>query len=237
MEIIVNNGKNSKESLSGFAYRVLKANIIEFKLLPQTIINEGEIADILGISRTPVHEAVLRLNTEGLIDIIPRKESRISAISISAVNEGVFARSCIEPRVLKNALNNISSDYIKLLLDNLNAQKAVLDDSLESRLRFFSLDEEFHRLFYKATGKIRTYEIVKSVSIQYDRVRMLILLSTLNVGRSSIIFKEHQEYFNSLVFQSIWDNSTEQSLLKHICCLQEYFDTLINLYPTYFSFD
>lgn len=229
--------QNPAESYSDFAYRILKKNIMEFTLLPRTLLVESELANILGISRTPIHEAVLRLSAEGLIDIIPRKESRISPISVAAVNEGLFARSCIEPQIMKNAPNNVSPDYVKLLLDNLNNQAQVLDDSYESRLRFSELDDEFHRLFYVATGKLRTYEMMKQITLQYDRVRMLIVLSKLNTGRSPRIFQEHQEHFHLITFQGDWNNGIEQEYLAHICCLHKHFATLLNLYPDYFTFD
>ena len=74
--------RNPGESHAEFAYRVLRSNILTLNMKPGMVINEKEIAAQLKISRTPVHEAVLKLKYEFLIDVRARKESKVSYIDV-----------------------------------------------------------------------------------------------------------------------------------------------------------
>lgn len=228
--------RNQGESLSDYSYRILKTNIMQFNLVPGDIINEDEIAKMLGISRTPVHESVLNLCAEKLISIKPRKESRVTMISVSAINEGIFVRSCIEPEIILQSRGNLASHYIKLLMDNLEQQKKLINGNIDTRM-FFNLDDEFHKLLYDGTNKSQTYEMMKRISVQFDRVRYLILLSDINTGRNPLIYNEHQELFNIVAFKSNLDIEIKSFILGHITCLEKYFSKLFSLYPNYFSFD
>ncbi len=76
------SGKKEHENNREYVYRVLRDNIMTLKLLPGATVNEGELAELFHISRTPVHEAVLILKEESLIDVYPQSGSRISYIQI-----------------------------------------------------------------------------------------------------------------------------------------------------------
>ena len=119
--------RNPGESHAEFAYRVLRSNILTLNMKPGMVINEKEIAAQLKISRTPVHEAVLKLKYEFLIDVRARKESKVSYIDVDLINEGFFLRRTLETAVLKAAIHQIGPDTRKKLLDNLKEQREIIE--------------------------------------------------------------------------------------------------------------
>lgn len=169
---IILSKRIEKENNREYAYRVLRDNIMTLQLLPGTTINEGELAELFHTSRTPIHEAVLMLKEEYLVDVYPQSGSKISRIQLDILKEGYFLRSLIEPELIAHMAGNISSGQAAELRENLDRQKAALHqkDKIDT---FFKLDDSFHHLLYQMAGKPRTWYAVKKVSTHYDRIRYL----------------------------------------------------------------
>ena len=121
------------ETHSSYAKRNIIHNIMLCNLEPGDIINEAELAERMKISRTPVHEAVLALRDMRLIDVIPRRESRVSYINLEHVNEGVFLRCSLEAELLKNLSGNIPAEYMRALQENIKQQKYLFYEKKRSR--------------------------------------------------------------------------------------------------------
>lgn len=88
---IILSKRIEKENNREYAYRVLRDNIMTLRLLPGTTINEGELAELFHTSRTPIHEAVLMLKEEYLVDVYPQSGSKISRIQLDILKEDIFA--------------------------------------------------------------------------------------------------------------------------------------------------
>src|SRR5699024_3196850 len=152
------SGKKEHENNREYVYRVLRDNIMTLKLLPGATVNEGELAELFHISRTPVHEAVLILKEESLIDVYPQSGSRISYIQIDILEEGYFMRSVLEPGILRMLGGSLSSGRLEPLRENLGQQKKALEKKGEDRIDlFFKLDDEFHHRIYEMAGKKNTW--------------------------------------------------------------------------------
>ena len=88
--------RGSDESARDYAYRTIKDNVVSLDLEPGEMVSEQEIAGQLGISRTPVREALLELSKSGLIAIIPQRGSFISKIDYEIIEEVRFLRLIVE---------------------------------------------------------------------------------------------------------------------------------------------
>ena len=114
MELNINKStKNLVENNSQYAYRVLKENIMNLTLSPGQILNETELVDILGISRTPIREAVFKLKDEALINVYPQKASIVSPIDLNRVEEAFFLRKIVEIEVLKLCCESYEAKFLK----------------------------------------------------------------------------------------------------------------------------
>lgn len=208
------------------------------KLTPGETINEKEIADILNVSRTPVHEVLLLLKEQRLIDISPRSSSKVSLINIGMVREGFQLRNLIEPKIYQQISGNISNDFIDKLSENLKQQKDLINNGNSIIDDFFSLDDEFHRLLYSAANKDFTWDGVKHTCSHFDRMRYLD--SDLKISKGTdkkALYEEHFNLFNNLLFGGI--NSPyfyEEYVYNHLNHFKESFHDIATYHHDYFEF-
>ncbi|MEG1384679.1 MAG: GntR family transcriptional regulator [Oscillospiraceae bacterium] len=221
-----------QNSLADFAYNVIRENIMEFRLAPGNVIIEAELADILKVSRTPVHEAVARLRDDRLISVIPRKESKVTPIMVPYVNEGVFMRCCIEPEVIKIASKNFGTEDKVALSKNLEMQKQILDEGTEL-YRFYPIDDEFHRILYKGTNKMETYAMVQKMVTHLNRVRYLVRYEgSFNIEEMS--YEDHSDILNMIFTNTVIGFDLHDYMERHIVRFQTNIKLLRAKYPDYF---
>lgn len=226
--------RGEQENHGEYAYRFLRSCVMSFRLKPGDLINEAELSQLLNISRTPVHEAILRLRSEGLVDVIPRRESKVSRIDISLVNEGVFLRSCVEPKVMMLARGNLPPSAIKALLENLQKQRSLIDNMAVGE--FNQIDDEFHRIIYRAIGKESIFTHLRTAYTHLDRIRELIRIEC-SLESMEVSLSEHLRLFEYAAFNAMPDGGIERHVNAHIIRYQDNMSALISAYPDYFSFE
>lgn len=163
--------KIPRETARDFALRVLKENILSFDLEPGKAISENEIAQELGISRTPVREAIIELSKAYLIEIFPQRGSFISLIDPKMVEEARFLRKITDIAVIEEVCEISDEGGIALLEDNVALQEFYLSKGMTEKL--FDLDNQFHKSIYEIAKKDIIYEIHSTLMIHFDRVRNL----------------------------------------------------------------
>lgn len=226
--------RNEAESHSEYAYRVIRENIMSFRLEPDSLLNENVFADAMRISRTPVHEAVLRLKDENLIEVIPRRESKVSRINLSLANEGAFMRCAIEPAMIRQIAGNIPRAYVDRFQRVLEQQKGIL--GAEGQLYYYtSADDEFHRLIYEVANKPVVYSSVRKIIGHLDRIRYLIRFNS-STEIESATYEEHRQFFSVMMFGIISSFDIDTVYRNHILRFQNSIPMLRDKYPNYFTF-
>lgn len=196
MGLIIDNGRDKQaENNSEFAYRILRDNIMRMRLEPGETLNEAELTAELGISRTPVREALFKLKEENLVEIIPHKASRVTQIDFVLVHEGLFARTTVEPLVTTMACGNLDAHYREMLEQNLTAQEMVLTQGrLSGDLHaYLSLDQRFHELIFESCGMHAIWKCVLSICTHYERLRYFDVIS------GTVQLEGHMQIYNALV--------------------------------------
>ncbi len=163
-----------KRSATERAYCELKFKIRENLMVPGTQYLEAELAAMLGMSRTPVREACIRLAEEGALEIRPRHGVRILPLSPNDMKEIYVVLSDLESVaagiVAKNGLN---AEQFEALENSLAAMDTALNDGmLEQWVRE---DEAFHKLIVKFSGNRRLAQVVGMFWDQIHRARMITL--------------------------------------------------------------
>ena len=139
--------------------------------LPRQKVSEKSIAASLNLGRTPVREALIRIEREGLIEVVPQSGTYIATIDMNIAKEGRFVRECIEPQVMMEALAKHSSAQFETLRQNLNAQKkAAKADQTDL---FFDLDQKFHQTFYQIADRSQIWDWLQLNNLQLNRFRRL----------------------------------------------------------------
>jgi GntR family transcriptional regulator, rspAB operon transcriptional repressor len=185
---------NSRLPISPQIYELLRRAITTLAMLPSESLSEQELAAQLGVSRTPVREALIRLADDGLIDILPQRGSFVAPIRLKEVEEAQFIREALEVAVVRRIAGHVGADFIDFGRDNLARQERAVKNV--DRDSFLELDEAFHKNFCEAAGLPRSWRAIQVVKLQIDRVRYLSLPER---GRLEVVLAQHKAIFAAVI--------------------------------------
>jgi DNA-binding GntR family transcriptional regulator len=169
------------------AYAALRAAIVGAQLEPGRRLSENQLADLIGVSRTPVRDALARLRDERLVAIVPQLGTFVTFIDEEAVADAHFVREALEVGAVRIAADQATGDDLAALHDNLAAQEhAVAADDAET---FARLDDDLHRLLCDLSGREAAWRLSERTRGQLDRVR---LLSLPEAGYREQMLAEHR---------------------------------------------
>jgi DNA-binding GntR family transcriptional regulator len=175
-----------RQPIAGQIHDLLRRSIITMRLRPKEKVSESELALALGVSRTPVREALIKLSEDGLVEILPQRGSFITPIRLSEVIEARFIREALEIAVVREAATNGQPAILARLKDLIEAQRSAAgEDDLD---RFLELDEAFHHTFSESIDKQRCWRLIQTVKFQLDRVRYL---SLPEPGNLALLIRQH----------------------------------------------
>ncbi len=180
-------------TLSSRVYSCLKDAILTLKYQPGQILRKPDICEQLGVSRSPVSEAVTRLAAEGLVDVIPQAGTFVSRFSMEEIREGAFLREALELAAVEVVARKTTDDQIKQLKRNLRVQQASVDD-LDVQ-GFYDLDREMHNLILGFTNYRRLAAMAETSWLQVNRARQLVLP---NPNRVADTLAEHKAIVSAL---------------------------------------
>mgnify|MGYP000041436577 CR=1 FL=1 len=145
--------------LRDIIYDDLKMGILTGKILPGTRLLEVELADKMGVSRTPVREAIRRLEKEGLVNIEPRHGAYAAKVSVEDMIEILEVRELMESMAAQLAANRITQEQLDALLQTENEyQKAVKSGDVEDMI---VLDSKFHKQVVEASHNRTLYQLIE----------------------------------------------------------------------------
>jgi DNA-binding GntR family transcriptional regulator len=172
-------------------YEEIRERILSLALKPGANLQESELVQQLGFSRTPVREALIRLGAEGLVEVLPNRSARVSAIDLSRVNE-FFEMFDVEQRAVTRwaALRREPTDLEFIDSKRLAFEKAVEEDNVES---MSVANTDFHMAIAGACGN-------HFAAQQYDAL----LVWALRLSRLSLIYEggrdlKKSEHLNRIV--------------------------------------
>jgi GntR family transcriptional regulator, rspAB operon transcriptional repressor len=223
--------KISGESSREYITRVLRTNIVNLNLEPGRIITDKEIAEKLGVSRTPVREAFIKLEQVHLIEVYPQKGTCVSLINLDLVEEARFLRITLEKAVVRLASHDISEKYIAELEANLNMHQFYA--SKKNYFKFMDLDNEFHHIIFKACKKDSIYSLIETMNSHLDRIRMLRLAANIDV---ETILLQHQNIL--AVIKEGNAEKAEKVMAEHLTINTKMEQEMLRQqYPKYFKID
>ncbi|WLQ05910.1 GntR family transcriptional regulator [Arthrobacter oryzae] len=171
-------GQQPRLSVRDQTLETLRRRIISLQLPPGEPLSENELAQEMGVSRTPVRESLILLREEGLVQVFPQIGSFVSLVDLARVSEAQFVREAIECA----SLRDVAADTAGLagLREMLQSQAAA--DANGDVEEFFRLDEDFHRELLRLAGHESAWAAVNSAKAHLDRARRLSLRDTRPVA-------------------------------------------------------
>lgn len=208
-------------------YLRLRAEMMNLTLAPGMPLRMQDLAARLGVSRTPVREACIRLQRDGLVNILPQRETTVSLIDVSRVRQERFLRESLE---LHAAALLADSGHAGCL----QAMNALIEEQLLSSLqeRFEELqasDDAFHRLFFEEARQLFGWELMMQSCTHYHRLCLLRLRSQ-TISRNVIM--GHQDLLRAL--ESGQKARLIEVLALHLRGMDDDLPLLLRQYPQYF---
>jgi len=173
MEYKFDVSSNEYLPLREVVFNNLRDAILKGQLKPGERLLENHLADKLGVSRTPVREALRMLEQENLVELIPRRGAQVLDISAEDIKNVLEIRSALECVGIRHACMKMSAEELKEL-KKLNAEfeRAFEDKDYE---RVATTDEKFHDIIFKAAGNVKLTAIISNMRAQVYRYRMAYL--------------------------------------------------------------
>ncbi len=184
---------NFQGSLTNRTFLAVREAIIELNFLPGEIIRKHDICNALGVSRSPVSEALAKLRNEGLVEVVPQSGTFVSRFSLQDIKEGAFLREAIELACIEILASNISEQQLIDLNRNLKLQKVLAES--DDYQGFYQLDAKMHGMIMDFTGYKNLAKVTKTGWVQVDRARQLLLPVD---GRLKKAFQEHRAVIKAL---------------------------------------
>ncbi len=197
------------ESIQEAVYRELKRGIMTLRLEPGSTMSTQEMADRLNVSRTPVREAFLQLQQEGLVESISQRGTIVSLINTRRVNQECFVRHGLEHSVIGRFIDrSTGADFERLRRLNEEQLRYYLDRDWENTM---ISDQRFHRVLFEAAEEMLAWEIIATKNGHYDRARLMVI-RTEDVSRA--VYGQHNDLIEALEKR---DEKAAQSILyNHI---------------------
>jgi DNA-binding GntR family transcriptional regulator len=185
-KFLANTAAPQRGSVTTFVTDQLRSAIVSLELQPGEILDKGLICERLGVSRFPVSEALARLQTEGLVEIMPQRGSMVSRVRIGDVVEYMLIRKALESEAVRALVARRPEGLTEKLEANLAEQLVAARQG--DRETFHRYDLEFHEILFSAMRFDRIRAVIDAARANLDRARLLIL----DPRRLSLTQSEHK---------------------------------------------
>ena len=186
--------------LRDVVFNTLRQAILKGELEPGERLMEIQLSERLGVSRTPIREAIRKLELEGLVLMIPRKGAEVAKISETSLREVLEVRRSLEELAAELACQRIGE---RELLDLEEAEEAFAEAIINGEpMEIAESDEHYHDLIYQATGNSRLDQILNNLREQMYRYRLEYIKDE---DKRQILVVEHEHILQALKNHDIQD--------------------------------
>lgn len=219
-------------------YDLLRKGIVEFDLLPGEIISENSLSTELGVSRSPLRDALSRLVEENCIVVYPQRGTQISLISISRVRQFVFMRTVLEHKIIEElCAKGTKPSQIELLYESLAKQRHYHNEQMTSEL--LAEDRIMHRMLYEFCGKDSVWNSFHMLSCDTQRIACLRLRTySYHTTMTAVENWENILIEHKMIIDALHKRDARSACLiinRHISQLIWSCEDLRRIYPQYFD--
>ena len=156
--------------LRDVVFNTLRQAILKGELAPGERLMEIQLAEKLGVSRTPIREAIRKLELEGLVLMIPRKGAEVAKISEKSLRDVLEVRRSLEELAIELACQRMTEEDMQALEEAQKAFKAAIDQG--DAMKIAETDEAYHDVIYHSTRNKRLVQILNNLREQMYRYRV-----------------------------------------------------------------
>ncbi len=208
-------------------HEILRERILSVELVPGALLVRGAIQEEFGVSQTPVRDALLRLQEEGLVDIFPQHATLVSQIDLDHARQAQFLRLSLELEILRRLAGDAPEETAAALGEVLRQQERVADPATHHL--FDALDREFHRVLYERSGNLGLWRVMRSRSTHLDRLRRLNLPMP---GKLQAVLRDHEAIVKA-VRSGNELGAAEEAMRHHLSGTLAIVDAISAQYPEF----
>lgn len=195
--------------LRDIVFNTLRKAILKGELAPGERLMEKQLAEKMGVSRTPIREAIRKLELEGLVIMVPRKGAEVAMITEQDIKDVLEVRAALESLAVKLAIKNMKKDDVNELL-------AINDAFIGAAKRndaetVIKKDVEFHDKIYEATSNHKLKSIITNLQEQIYRFRVEYVRQ---MDDFSGLVEEHEAIVDAIVNKKT--DAAQEIATKHI---------------------
>jgi DNA-binding GntR family transcriptional regulator len=202
-----NSNQNGDKNLTQMAYRKFKEMMFNYDIVPGQRLIFVDFAERLGVSRTPINNALHILSSEGFLDFIPNQGYKVHEITREEATHLYEIRELIELGAIEIAVKKLTTEKMRVLEKQRRLyEKSVLEQITRGR---FTLDQEFHACYVQMAENPYLTDYFREV---YQRIFLRHRIEGLPVGRPKEVVLEHKEIFTAI---NMKDVKRIRELIKH----------------------
>jgi DNA-binding GntR family transcriptional regulator len=207
-------------SLSQQAYNAIRQKIVSLILAPGSIINEASLREELGLSRTPIREALQRLSQEKLVLIVPRRGMFVSEIGITDLQKLFEARLILEPFATRSAAQRGTANQWVRMAAVLSSTENEGEEHANEKL--IMIDEACHQIIYEAADNQFLCDTLRTM---YALSLRLWYFSLNRIGNMHEAVMEHRHMMDALIAKD--GEEAARLMEKHIRAFQTELQTVM----------
>ena len=213
------------------AYQTIRSRIITMELKPGDPLNDRELAEQMGISRTPMREALIMLNIAHMVDIKPQSGTHVAPIDLKRMELEQFARFTLEKEILNRVRGHVTPRQEEEYRSNIETYRVLEADMSQPdrTARMLELDNAFHRKSFELCGMEAHYDHMLASLQHVERIRKF----SLQTNENKAVCAAHTRILDAMV-QNTADELGE-ALESHLNRYKLSVEQARSVHPEYFT--
>lgn len=203
--------EKSMKNRGEYVFETLKKEILNLELKPGQPIGENEICARFDVSRTPVREALRRLQEQDYVRTVPYSGTYVSRINMDTIRQMIYMRVAVELMVMRDYRRIATPMMLEEIRFLIRKQELLIEEPDFEPEQFYPLDGSMHAIWFEATHKGKLWEFIQDQQLHYSRYRMLDFVTETDFTR---IIREHNKLLELL--ESGDDERLEEALKAHL---------------------
>lgn len=154
-------------------FDTLKQEILDLRLKPGQPISENEICARFDVSRTPVREALRRLQEQGFVHTVPYSGTYVTLLNLKDIKQMIYMRVAVELMVMRDFMKIATPLMLEEIHHQIRRQELLIQEPGFEPEQFYRMDAQMHAVWFTATDKERLWEFIQAQQLHYTRFRML----------------------------------------------------------------
>lgn len=204
-------GEKCYKNRGDYIFDMLKQEILSLELKPGQAISENEICSRFDVSRTPVREALRRLQEQGFVNTIPYSGTYVTLLNLDDIRQMIYMRVAVELMVMRDFVEVATPLLYEEIRHQIRCQELLIQEPGFEPEQFYSMDAQMHALWFCAVGRAKVWDFIQAQQLHYTRFRMLDFVTETDFTR---IIREHKQLLEFLENKD--EKGLEEALKAHL---------------------